>query len=622
MYELRTITGFLRSADGAPRAGANVRIVRETAVADGDAFAPSAVAFYTGSDGAVPEGTAVAVPASGSWPFALAIDNAPICSFALGAGDPITLAEILALAGQQAGPDTAQAEFLNSLYALVNSAADGQMLETAGGDLALVEPPEGTGGIEEPASDGLWARLVDGVGSWLAATAIGAALFAAVDAAAARLAIGAAASAGSGTAGELAVVDAAGNAVRAGYAASAFDAAGSAAAVQNLALLRDGSTTGATTQVQTFINGISAGTTQIAGANSGININSAHNTVGNGCDTYFVAGGQSAAPNRIGYAGKPVGTDYTPTGWADDIGYPAGAADLVFIGGGYDNVANQLNSTIVGGGHNFVMYHAGGHGFIGGGAYNLLAAGWSAIAGGLANGISGANSNFNFIGGGQQNEIVGSYSVIPGGSQCRVNGNYGFAFGHQAISGANGAFTLADSQAGGLTNSTADRFVARFTGGYEFRGGDVGFAGKMHVGSVTPDATWQLKVTAASAGYFLAPSGQSMTLALGTTSSNQNVTVSFREVGANKWDWRYMGATDSFEFYNWGISNVHLAMLANGNTGFRTTSEFGLGVGVIGIRNCTTPPSTNPTDGGVLFPENGALKWRGSNGTVTTIAPA
>jgi hypothetical protein len=42
---------------------------------------------------------------------------------------------------------------------------------------------------------------------------------------------------------------------------------------------------------------------------------------------------------------------------------------------------------------------------------------------------------------------------------------------------------------------------------------------------------------------------------------------------------------------------------------------------VIGIANGTAPTS-NPTGGGILYAEAGALKWRGSSGTVTTIAAA
>jgi len=59
------------------------------------------------------------------------------------------------------------------------------------------------------------------------------------------------------------------------------------------------------------------------------------------------------------------------------------------------------------------------------------------------------------------------------------------------------------------------------------------------------------------------------------------------------------------------------------NTQFgSTTGAFGGGDGVIGLTNATTVPTSNPSGGGVLYAEAGALKWRGSGGTVTTIAAA
>src|SRR5689334_17842775 len=61
---------------------------------------------------------------------------------------------------------------------------------------------------------------------------------------------------------------------------------------------------------------------------------------------------------------------------------------------------------------------------------------------------------------------------------------------------------------------------------------------------------------------------------------------------------------------------------AGGNIGFRTTSQFGKGQGVIAIANASIAPSVNPAGGGILYVEDGVLKYRGSNGTVTTIAPA
>jgi hypothetical protein len=61
---------------------------------------------------------------------------------------------------------------------------------------------------------------------------------------------------------------------------------------------------------------------------------------------------------------------------------------------------------------------------------------------------------------------------------------------------------------------------------------------------------------------------------------------------------------------------------AGGNIGLRTRSQFGGGKGVIGIANVKEAPSVSPAEGGVLFVEDGALKYRGSGGTVTVIASA
>ena len=44
--------------------------------------------------------------------------------------------------------------------------------------------------------------------------------------------------------------------------------------------------------------------------------------------------------------------------------------------------------------------------------------------------------------------------------------------------------------------------------------------------------------------------------------------------------------------------------------------------GGFALSNAQTVPTTNPTGGGILYAEAGALKWRGSSGTVTTIAAA
>ena len=66
---------------------------------------------------------------------------------------------------------------------------------------------------------------------------------------------------------------------------------------------------------------------------------------------------------------------------------------------------------------------------------------------------------------------------------------------------------------------------------------------------------------------------------------------------------------------------VFQRLAAGGNIGLRTRSQFGGGKGVIGIANAKEAPSAT-AEGGVLFVEDGALKYRGSEGTVTVIAPA
>lgn len=62
--------------------------------------------------------------------------------------------------------------------------------------------------------------------------------------------------------------------------------------------------------------------------------------------------------------------------------------------------------------------------------------------------------------------------------------------------------------------------------------------------------------------------------------------------------------------------------MIDGNVALVATGSFGGGSGVIFVGNRTTAPTSNPAGGGILYVESGALKYRGSSGTVTTIANA
>jgi hypothetical protein len=66
---------------------------------------------------------------------------------------------------------------------------------------------------------------------------------------------------------------------------------------------------------------------------------------------------------------------------------------------------------------------------------------------------------------------------------------------------------------------------------------------------------------------------------------------------------------------------------AGGNIGFgfkeaKDFKQFGEGRGAIVIANARAVPTASVADAGILYVEAGALKYRGSSGTVTVIAPA
>ena len=73
-----------------------------------------------------------------------------------------------------------------------------------------------------------------------------------------------------------------------------------------------------------------------------------------------------------------------------------------------------------------------------------------------------------------------------------------------------------------------------------------------------------------------------------------------------------------------GTTSGIARMLINskGNIGFNTLVFDASAVGVLGIGNATTVPAAGVAGMGQLYVEAGALKYRGSSGTVTTIAAA
>jgi hypothetical protein len=102
--------------------------------------------------------------------------------------------------------------------------------------------------------------------------------------------------------------------------------------------------------------------------------------------------------------------------------------------------------------------------------------------------------------------------------------------------------------------------------------------------------------------------------ATGATANGSTKTINIGTAGL-------FGSTTIVNIGSAVASSINTIQL-NGRVGLGGSS-FGSGAGsLMFISNAVTVPTTNPTGGGILYAEGGALKYRGSSGTVTTIANA
>lgn len=139
---------------------------------------------------------------------------------------------------------------------------------------------------------------------------------------------------------------------------------------------------------------------------------------------------------------------------------------------------------------------------------------------------------------------------------------------------------------------------------------------RLGIGTATPMATEafsRLTVKATDNTAHLMSFEQAGTGQMGIVMRRDGGTVS-------RW-YMYIPGAETRLGFNGGTADV-LSLFPNGNIGLNTSTQFGGGVGVIGLLNRATAPSTNPTGGGVLYCSAGALLYRGSSGSVTTVAPA
>jgi hypothetical protein len=146
-----------------------------------------------------------------------------------------------------------------------------------------------------------------------------------------------------------------------------------------------------------------------------------------------------------------------------------------------------------------------------------------------------------------------------------------------------------------IRNNGLDDFVIKATG-------RVGIG--MAIGEV-PEAALEIKPRETSA----------IGLAMTAIAGGQQLMLLRDSAGASRFEVSNSGAT------------VHraIAFFTSPIMGGSTSSDLGGSAGfAIGIKDVTTAPTAanKPTGGGVLFAQAGALKWIGSNGTITTLAPA
>jgi len=99
--------------------------------------------------------------------------------------------------------------------------------------------------------------------------------------------------------------------------------------------------------------------------------------------------------------------------------------------------------------------------------------------------------------------------------------------------------------------------------------------------------------------------------------------MSNTQAGYNDWAWCAGSAANDIALRNITASYnaLYFENGAGANIGVNGKS-FGGGEKVIFIANASIVPNSNPSLGGILYVDSGALKYRGSSGTVTTLAVA
>lgn len=218
-------------------------------------------------------------------------------------------------------------------------------------------------------------------------------------------------------------------------------------------------------------------------------------------------------------------------------------------------------------------------------------------------------------------------------AQLPVGANPTASVGLAAVNGAATTFLRSDG-APALSQS----ITPTWTGAHVFSS-TVAFNGGVTIGDASGDALTINSNTISipnnvnlngNVGLGTAPTGVPATrLVVGDGSGDEGATVfpgtggtaslHFSDTSGEKGSIKWAASTGSLRFGTAGSDRV--AIDTSGNLLVGVTAAGTSAVSVVGIANGTAPTSS-PAGMGQLYVEAGALKYRGSSGTVTTIAPA
>lgn len=249
--------------------------------------------------------------------------------------------------------------------------------------------------------------------------------------------------------------------------------------------------------------------------------------------------------------------------------------------------------------------------------------------------------NLNIWGGGSGTSgmiavHVGQYGEVPMNTEANIRGEFFGGTTHTWVKNIDGGVfipsgrvqawgdtNITNNISSGAVNTPVNIALAPYDGPHDNLLGHhlVEARGKAALVTSIVGRIFQNSANPTVAGLGVAHDGaEDAVYAVGRDNSNQSVlfAVAGRVAAGNaNWEDRGIvpmdasGTARRVVFYDDG------SIAIGGNPGAMTDGRK-----VVYLANRTTAPTTNPSGGGILYCESGALKYRGSSGTVTTLANA